>query len=240
MTIVNNLLIKAKSQIGITENPSGSNKVKYNTAYYGKEVSGPEYPWCCAFIWWLFNECKASPLYYGGKKTASCTTLMNYYKKHGQFSKTPQVGCLVFYNWGKGTTAKHIGIVTEVGSGYIKAIEGNTAVGNDSNGGKVMERTRYANQILGYAHPYTNIPTTTKETGGGTVNITLHTLKSGSKGENVEALQILLNGRGYSCGTADGEFGSKTLTAVKKFQKAEKLTQDGIVGENTWGALLGE
>ena len=141
MTIVNNLLAKAKSQIGIAENPSGSNKVKYNTAYYGREVSGDEYPWCCAFIWWLFSECKASPFYYGGKKTASCTTLMNYYKKQGQFSKTPQVGCLVFYNWGKGTSAKHIGIVTEIGSGYIKAIEGNTAVGNDSNGGKVKHIT---------------------------------------------------------------------------------------------------
>ena len=239
MTIVNNLLIKAKSQIGITEKPSGSNKVKYNTAYYGKEVSGSEYPWCCAFIWWLFNECKVSSLYYGGKKTASCTTLMNYYKKQGQFSKTPQVGCLVFYNWGKGTTAKHIGIVTEVGSGYIKAIEGNTAVGNDSNGGKVMERTRYANQILGYAHPYTNIPTT-KETGGDKVTITLDTLKSGSKGENVEALQSQGYSRGYPCGTVDGDFGSNTLTAVKKFQKAKKLTQDGVVGSNTWHALLGK
>lgn len=239
MTIVNNILIKAKTQIGTTENPSGSNNVKYNTLYYGREVSGDDYPWCCAFIWWLFNECKASSLYYGGKKTASCTTLMNYYKKQGQFSKTPQVGCLVFYNWGKGTTAKHIGIVTEVGSGYIKAIEGNTAVGNDSNGGKVMERTRYSNQILGYAHPYTSIPTT-KEMGGNKVTVTLHTLKSGSKGENVKALQILLNGRDYSCGTADGDFGAKTLTAVKKFQKAEKLIQDGVVGAKTWSALLGK
>ena len=240
MTIVNDILTKAESQIGIAENPSGSNKVKYNTAYYGREVSGADYPWCCAFIWWLFNECKASSLYYGGKKTASCTTLMNYYKKTGQFSKTPQVGCLVFYNWGKGTTAQHIGIVTEVGSGYIKAIEGNTALGNDSNGGQVMERTRYTSQILGYAHPYTNIHTTTKETGGNKVTVTLHTLKSGSNGDNVEALQILLNGRGYSCGIADGEFGSKTVAAVKKFQKAEKLTQDGIVGAMTWTALLGE
>ena len=240
MTIVNNLLAKAKSQIGVAENPSGSNKVKYNTAYYGKEVSGSEYPWCCAFIWWLFNECKASPFYYGGKKTASCTTLMNYYKKQGQFSKTPQIGCLVFYNWGKGTAAKHIGIVTEIGSGYIKAIEGNTAVGNDSNGGKVMERTRYTSQILGYAHPFTHISTTTKTSGGNKVTVTLDLLKSGSTGENVKALQILLNGRGYPCGTADGEFGSKTLTAVKKLQKAKKLTQDGIVGALTWAALLGE
>lgn len=236
MKTANDLIKKARGEIGVKENPSGSNKVKYNTAYYGREVSGSAYPWCCAFIWWLFKECNASSLFYGGQKTASCTTLMNFYKKKGQFSKTPQVGSLVFYHWGKGTTAKHIGIVTEVGAGYIKAIEGNTAVGNDSNGGKVMERTRYSNSILGYAYPYSNV----KVTGGDTVSITLHTLKNGSKGENVEALQILLNGRGYSCGTVDGEFGAKTLAAVKKFQKAEKLTQDGIVGAKTWAALLGE
>lgn len=240
MATANDLIAKARGELGVKENPFGSNKVKYNTAYYEREVSGSEYPWCCAFIWWLFKECKASSLYYGGKKTASCTTLMNYYKKTRQFSKTPQKGCLVFYNWGKGTTAKHIGIVTEIGSGYIKAIEGNTAVGNDSNGGQVMERIRYLNSILGYAHPYTNAPTTTKETGGSTVNITLHTLKNGNKGENVKALQILLNGRGYSCGTADGDFGAKTLAAVKKYQKAKKLTQDGIVGAKTWAALLGK
>lgn len=74
--------------------------------------------------------------------------------------------------------------------------------------------------------------------GGSTVTVTLNVLKNGSKGENVKALQILLNGLGYSCGTADGVFGSKTLTAVKQFQKAKKLTQDGIVGANTWKALL--
>lgn len=238
MSVAEAIISKAEIQIGVKENPSGSNKVKYNTAYYGREVSGSDYPWCCAFIWWLFKECNASSLFYGGKKTASCTTLMNYYKKKGQFSKTPQVGCLVFYNWGKGSVAQHVGIVTEIGSGYIKAIEGNTAVGNDSNGGQVMERTRYTSQILGYAHPYTH--TDKKATGGNKATVTLHTLKSGSKGDNVKALQILLNGRGYSCGTADGDFGSKTLTAVKKFQKAEKLTQDGIVGAKTWAALLGE
>ena len=39
-------------------------------------------------------------------------------------------------------------------------------------------------------------------------------------------------------GGYDGDFGSGTLAAVKKFQKEKGLTVDGIVGAKTWKALL--
>lgn len=83
-----------------------------------------------------------------------------------------------------------------------------------------------------------NSTNNTSATGGTKVTVTVYQLKVGSKGENVKALQILLNGMGYNCGDVDGDFGSKTLTAVKKFQKANGLNQDGIVGKDTWTALL--
>ncbi len=63
-------------------------------------------------------------------------------------------------------------------------------------------------------------------------------LSKGSCGSAVKKLQILLNGLGHSCGTVDGDFGAKTLAAVKAFQKAQGLSQDGVVGANTWGKLL--
>lgn len=44
----------AAGQIGVTEYPSGSNKVKYNTWYYGSAVSGAAYPWCAVFVVWCF------------------------------------------------------------------------------------------------------------------------------------------------------------------------------------------
>ena len=44
----------AASQVGITEYPANSNKVKYNTWFYGREVSGSAYPWCAAFVCWCF------------------------------------------------------------------------------------------------------------------------------------------------------------------------------------------
>lgn len=62
-------------------------------------------------------------------------------------------------------------------------------------------------------------------------------LKKGSKGEAVKALQQNLNSLGYNCGTVDGSFGNNTEKAVKAFQKANSLTQDGIVGTATQKAL---
>ena len=45
----------------------------------------------------------------------------------------------------------HIGIVEEyLGGGKFNAIEGNTSVGNDSNGGEVMRRLRYISQVDGF------------------------------------------------------------------------------------------
>ena len=64
-------------------------------------------------------------------------------------------------------------------------------------------------------------------------------LRRGNKGEDVKKLQRLLLEKGYSVGSCgvDGDFGSATQAAVKAFQKANKLTADGVVGEKTWAAL---
>lgn len=73
------------------------------------------------------------------------------------------------------------------------------------------------------------------------VSITLDTLKKGSRGAQVKALQLLLIGAGHSCGAsgADGVFGSGTLAAVKAAQQKGGITVDGIAGKNTWNLLLG-
>ncbi|MFF3378470.1 peptidoglycan-binding protein [Streptomyces sp. NPDC002680] len=63
------------------------------------------------------------------------------------------------------------------------------------------------------------------------------TVKSGSKGPAVKALQQQLTDNGYPA-TADGAYGPATAIAVKAFQKAKGLTVDGIVGPNTWARLV--
>lgn len=71
--------------------------------------------------------------------------------------------------------------------------------------------------------------------------LSLPVLAKGMKGEHVKALQILLIGRGYSCGSqgVDGSFGAATQSAVLAFQKAQKLTEDGIADQKTMMALMG-
>jgi 3D (Asp-Asp-Asp) domain-containing protein len=62
-------------------------------------------------------------------------------------------------------------------------------------------------------------------------------LSSGSRGTEVVQLQNSLNNKGYSCGTADGIFGTKTEQAVIRFQTNTGLSADGIVGPRTSQAL---
>ncbi len=62
------------------------------------------------------------------------------------------------------------------------------------------------------------------------------TIQYGSSGEEVKKLQKELNKYGYKL-DVDGQFGSKTQSAVKDYQKKNNLSVDGIVGENTWGSL---
>ncbi|HWQ51020.1 MAG TPA: spore cortex-lytic enzyme [Terriglobales bacterium] len=61
--------------------------------------------------------------------------------------------------------------------------------------------------------------------------------KLGSRGNEVTQVQKKLAALGYGVGAADGVFGSKTLAAVKQFQRDRGLTADGIVGPQTLKAL---
>ena len=61
--------------------------------------------------------------------------------------------------------------------------------------------------------------------------------RQGDEGPEVYAIQHLLRSHGYNL-TADGKYGPQTRTEVRNFQIAEGLGADGIVGPNTWAALI--
>lgn len=62
-------------------------------------------------------------------------------------------------------------------------------------------------------------------------------LKQGSSGGSVKILQVGLNGKGYAL-VSDGIFGPATSAAVKQFQSDSGIQVDGVVGPQTWSALL--
>lgn len=68
--------------------------------------------------------------------------------------------------------------------------------------------------------------------------LTEKVLKKGMKGESVKWLQTKLNQHGYNL-VVDGDFGSKTATAVIDFQQKHGLFVDAIVGSQTINALNG-
>lgn len=61
--------------------------------------------------------------------------------------------------------------------------------------------------------------------------------KYGSRGTEVRTIQEKLKRWGYYSGSVDGIYGSQTVSAVKSFQKKNRLTVDGIAGTQTLKAM---
>ncbi|GAA0612973.1 peptidoglycan-binding protein [Kribbella sandramycini] len=74
-------------------------------------------------------------------------------------------------------------------------------------------------------------------TASAYANAFFPTQSSGNRGADVLAIQYLLQHHAQSV-PADGVFGASTVTAAKAFQTAKGLGADGIVGPNTWAALV--
>lgn len=149
------LVAAAKREIGTCENPPNSNKVKYNTwMYNGKEVEGSQYPWCAAFVSWLFRDNQILC-----KKTASCADMLAWFEKKGQLVKVPHPGDIVFFKFSTNNRrTNHVGIVESVDGKAIYTIEGNTSLTSNDNGGKVMLRKRTGGMVA-YARPlYSDTP----------------------------------------------------------------------------------
>lgn len=132
----------AALEIGTKESPPDSNSVKYNDWIYDKQVSGSAYPWCAAFVAWCFYQAGYPIVGVGYKKGfIGCQYAVTNVKKWGRIVTVPQPEDVVFFDWNGDGHFDHTGIfVKDLGKGLFETIEGNTAFGNDSNGGAVMRR----------------------------------------------------------------------------------------------------
>lgn len=148
-------LAEARKHIGEHETPAGSNRNRFG-AWYGENGV----PWCNIFTSFCFKVGAGVTLCEGfrapGVGANGCAYVPSteaWLKATGQWKgrlRQPQPGDLAVYNW-DGGEPDHIGIVSEcLGGGRFTAIEGNTAVGNDSNGGAVMLRERHVSQVDGF------------------------------------------------------------------------------------------
>lgn len=152
MATVKKTLDIARAYIGTKENPKNSNNVLFNTWFYGKTVSGQEYPWCMAFCQYICAMAGIKlPI-----RTASCGDLMRASKKENMWVvRDFKPGDICIFDWsGKQKTTNHCGIVEEVVPDMgVVTIEGNTSTSDNSNGGEVMRRTRANKYIVGAVRP---------------------------------------------------------------------------------------
>lgn len=215
----------AAGQVGYKEGRNNSNK--YGAAYGMNNVS-----WCMEFIWWCMKQ--AGMDWY---KTASCTACYKHYASRAVSRDALRKGDIVFFDWDHSGDCDHVGIVESVGSSRITTIEGNTSSGNSgsqSNGDGVYRRYRTYSQIAKAIRPAYEAETS----GGGTCNVTVQEVKNGSNSASCYVLQAYLKSKGYYTGKVDGIAGSLTEKAIKAFQKAKGLSQDGIAGQKTWAAVF--
>lgn len=225
------IMERAASYIGVTEKPFGSNNVIFNTHYYGGAVSGSSYPWCCAFVWDIFRMCGLSRLFYDGQKTAYCPAVYSWARQKGLIvpKETARYGDIALFDWGWDGVADHIGFVEAYNGVTYTTIEGNTSEGNNSNGGQVMRRTRYAGQIQAVIRPkYIN-------QGGEKYMFEMKPVKKGEKGNHVLLVQEILLAREFKGKDGkplklDKHCDVNTVHAIKQYQKAREKVDPGICG----------
>lgn len=144
--------------VGVKEHPTGSNRgPDVTVTFEGKKVLGGidrwcygaaktlGYPWCAAFVCGMYADVGCpipEPRRAGVEFLDQWASKLGFYVKSGIARR----GDIVCYDWNDDHWDDHVGIVLRVISlgpfGVIKTVEGNTSLGNDSNGGEVMIRTR--------------------------------------------------------------------------------------------------
>jgi len=140
----------AEKEIGTKESPKNSNKTKY-----GKWFGLDGFAWCGMFVSWVYDQAEMRlPKIGFTKGFAGCQTAVAYFKKNKQIVKVPKEGDIVFFDWNKDGRYDHTGIfVKDIDGVTFESIEGNTAFGNDSNGGEVMRRRRSYTYAI-FARPF--------------------------------------------------------------------------------------
>lgn len=137
------MIALAQKEIGVTEQPPGSNDSPRIADYRKATVGSGIGPWCAYFTSWLAKSAGA-PLGEQGQGFGSVDALYAWAKRTGKAEDntagvTPKAGDLIVFD-------EHIGLVESVdGDGTVHTIEGNSS-------NQVIRRTHGAREALGYVH----------------------------------------------------------------------------------------
>lgn len=147
------LLATARQELGVSEDPAGSNRTMYGQ-WYGKtpqEFDGQ--PWCGMFTSWCFYQAglQLGALQHSGYRGFASTVIgLEACRKMGWLVNTPQPGDIVFYDWDGDEQPQHVGIVSRVKrGGQIVSIEGNA--GTPATHVRLLTRPRSV--CLAFARP---------------------------------------------------------------------------------------
>jgi peptidoglycan hydrolase-like protein with peptidoglycan-binding domain len=226
----NTIIEIAASQVGIKENPPNSNKNPYGK-WYGLDG----FAWCAMFVSWVYDKA-GNPLGHidDDKGYRSCQSAYNHFVSTGETTRNPEKGDIVLFDWTNDGKCDHTGIFNEwldAAKTKFSSFEGNTAKGNDSDGGQVMFRDdRKAASVKAFVKPKVLID------GTPAVIPTENIMQKGDNNANVALFQKQLYDLGYAI-TVDGVFGNETEKIVKKFQKDNKLIVTGMVTPSLLGLI---
>lgn len=250
---VDRLIATATAEVGYCEKASGKsldsktgNAGSKNYTKYARDVF-PDLQglaWCAMFVVWCFVKTFGKSLAKRmlGGLSADCDEAAEFYKSAKRWFEKPQVGDQIFFVK-NGNDYYHTGIVYKVSATKVYTIEGNTSSGSSvvPNGGMVCKKAydRSNARIGGYGRPNYALAEGQKtsdsvKASSGRISLTASVpeISEGSLGTAVRIWQAIIDV------DVDGDFGPDTKSGTIKWQKAHRLTADGIVGRNTWLTAL--
>lgn len=253
---IESVVTTANSQVGYREGENNYNKYAAELDPLGLTYGNKQYaPWCGEFVLWVFYKCfgadDALKMLCSSKPTSIplCSAGAKYFQSAGRWSDKPSVGDVIFFF--VSGAINHTGIVTGVSGNTITTVEGNSS--------DMVSRRNYGindSRIAGYGRPKWDVvakepqlaqpitPPSDEPVTVRPISVSakdLPVLRKGNKGSTVKAAQMLLRGWGCDVGIwgVDGDFGNATEAAVLAYQRRHGLDADGIIGQQTWSALLG-
>jgi uncharacterized protein (TIGR02594 family) len=226
-------LLKMRSMNGLSETPGAADNTKIlamadniaaifpDMKSYCDGYNHDSIPWCGLTV----ADCMATygirPPFVKGSDT-DCFLWARSWADDPNYIvlKTPRLGCVV--------------VLTRSGGGHVSLYESTSGSNYMLRGGNQSDAINLApfpkSNVVALVWPKDEpLPPPVDPPADR-----LPVLRRGDKGKDVSYLQTLLPK------WIDGDFGQTTESLVKEFQRSQGLAVDGVVGEQTWAALLDE